>query len=70
MSKKRRYQNQEPREIIARFDSKCCETGREIKKGDKCIYYPNSRQVFATDSNQAQEFGAMKFDEEVLKYNW
>lgn len=49
--------------ITAKFNSKCAETGREIKKGDACIYYPNSRDVYHVDSKQAQEFREMKADD-------
>ena len=54
--------NRDPREITARFDSVCAETGEPIKKGESCIYYPTSKQVFSMDSKQAQEFREWKFD--------
>lgn len=59
----------EPREIRARFDGRCAETGKEIKKGQLCIYYPKGRKVFHTDSKQAHEFRCMKADE-TLGYNY
>jgi len=56
----------DPREITARFDSKCAETGTQIKKGDPCIYYPIGKQVFHPSSQQAQTFYGWKFDCDVL----
>ena len=47
--------NKDPRQIIARFDSKCAETGKAIKKGEPCIYYPIGKKVFCLDSKQADE---------------
>lgn len=52
----RKYYNNDPRTIIARFDSICAETGKAIKKGETCIYYPTSKDVFHVDSEQAQEY--------------
>ena len=66
----RKYQNQDPREIVARFNSKCAETGQEIKRGDSCIYYPKSGEVFHLHSVQAQEYYAMKFDVTYLNNEW
>lgn len=46
----------DPYELHARFDCKCAETGKEIKKGDLCIYYPKGKKVFHVDSKQASEY--------------
>lgn len=54
--------NRDPREITARFDSVCSESGRPIKKGETIIYYPTSKSVFKLDTNQAQEFYSWKQD--------
>lgn len=51
-----RQQNNDPRQIIARFNSKCKETGQPIKKGESIIYYPSSKAVFKLDTRQAQEY--------------
>lgn len=61
---KNRYTNanRDPREITAKFDSKCAETGKIIKKGESCIYYPTSKDAFHPDSNQAESFYAWKAD--------
>ena len=64
--RRNKYRNLDPREIEAKFDSICAETGKTIKKGEKCIYYPSSRDVFCLDSKQAQEFREMAFDRECL----
>lgn len=64
MSYRRRYANcnHDPREIVARFDSVCSETGKPIKKGEKCIYYPTSKQVFHPDSKTAYDYRNWKAD--------
>lgn len=54
----KRYNNN-PREITAKFNSKCAETGKEIIKGEICIFFPSDKQVFHTDSKQAYNY-----------YNW
>ena len=53
---KRNYQNQDPRIIVARFNSQCHETGKSISKGQECLYYPNGRKVFSLDSEQHCEY--------------
>lgn len=63
------YHN-DPRRIQAKFDSKCAESGREIRKGDWCIYYPSSKQVFHIDSDQARQFESESFDNDVLNCNY
>lgn len=52
----------DPREIRAKYDGKCAETGKPIKAGEWCIYYPTSRQVFHPDSKQATEYYQWKAD--------
>jgi len=54
--KTRGYFNNDPRVIRARFNTLCAETGKPIKKGQECVYYPSSKQCFSLDSKQAQEF--------------
>lgn len=66
---RRRAKNQEPREITAKFGSKCAETGREIRRGDPCIYYPKNREVFHPDSQQAYEFRQWQQDQ-MMGYNY
>lgn len=59
-----RYSNasRDPREIAARFDSICAETGKPIKKGDPAVYYPVGKAIYHPDSKQAEEFFAWKAD--------
>jgi hypothetical protein len=44
------------RVITAKFDSKCAETGRPIKKGDACVYDPQTKKVYASGSPTQQRF--------------
>jgi hypothetical protein len=61
-----RYNN-DPREITARFNSVCKETGKPIKKGDTAIYYPAGKSVYHVDSRQAEEFYTWQAD---LSMGW
>lgn len=54
--------SRDPREITARFDSKCAETGKVIKKGETCIYYPEGRKVYHVDSDQAYQYRQWRMD--------
>lgn len=56
----------DPREITARFDSVCAETGKAIKKGDTCVYYPKGKKVYHVDSKQAEQFRSWSFDCNML----
>lgn len=60
----------DPRIIEAKFDSTCAETGKLIKKGEECLYYPRSRKVYSMDSDQAQSFREWKFDQDWLGANY
>jgi hypothetical protein len=64
MYRRKRYLNcnRDPREITARFDSVCAETGKPIKRGDTCIYYPIAKQVFHVDSETANKYRGWKQD--------
>jgi hypothetical protein len=66
---RRNYYDNDPREITAKFDSICKETGKKIKKGDICIYYPIGKSVYHSDSNQALEYRNMKMDQ-ALGYDY
>ncbi len=61
MSNKLPYRN-DPQEIKARFDSVCAETGKEIKRGDLCIYYPSSKKVYHPESKQGEEYRRWRAD--------
>ena len=60
----------DPREITARFDSKCAETGAVIKKGEQCIYYPLHKEVFHPNSQAADSYRSWRFDVDCLGANY
>lgn len=62
--------NTAPYEIYAKFDSVCHESGKAIRKGDKCVYYPSTKKVFHNDSKQASEFRSWNFDCNILGHNY
>ena len=66
---RKNYSN-DPRVLVARFDSKCAETGKTIKKGDECVYYPSSKEVFHMDSKTAYDFRMWKMDIECFGANY
>lgn len=66
----RKNRNNDPRVITAKFNSVCAETGRPIKAGDSCVYYPLTKKVYHQDSKAAVEFREWKFDEEVLGHSY
>lgn len=51
----------DPREITARFDSVCAESGLPIKKGEQIIYYPNGKRVFKIGVNNRAESDYRQF---------
>ena len=64
MSRKRL--TQQPRMTVSKFDSKCAETGKTIKKGQSCLYYPADKKVYHPDSEQAYQWRMVKDDETML----
>jgi len=54
--------NNDPREITAKFNCKCAESGVAIAKGTQCIYYPSSKSIFALNTKQAQEYYEWRAD--------
>ncbi len=60
----------DPRQIKAKFNCKCKETNKEIKKGEPCIYYPSEKAVYHIDSKQAEEYRNWKMDIDVLGCNY
>lgn len=62
----------QPREIVARFDSTCKETGKPIKKGEKCLYYPDDKAVYSLDSKQAEAYRTDQFNRayNMADANW
>jgi hypothetical protein len=41
--------------IIAKFKSKCFETGRTINKGDTILYNYSTKKVYCMESNTAKQ---------------
>lgn len=74
--RRRRNFTPDPRIIIARFDSKCAETGEIIKKGERCLYYPIGRKVYkledanGNDTKQYYEYKNWKMDTEWLNQSY
>lgn len=60
----------DPRRINARYNSTCAETGKPIRKGEECIYYPRHKKVYHIDSKQAQAFREWEFDIQMLGHNY
>ena len=60
----------DPRLIIAKFQSKCAESGKIIKRGAECLYYPLQRQVFHLESAQAEDYRKWKFDSDYLNHQY
>ena len=45
----------DPKIILARFNSKCNETGKEIKKGARCLYHPLEKKVYSSESETYED---------------
>ena len=61
------YSN-DPKNMTARFDSICAESGRKIRKGDPILYWPSERKAYligyAPKAEQDfRDFQASAFDE-------
>ncbi len=56
------YRNQnDPLWITAKFDSICSETGKPIKKGEECLYYPRTHSVVCIESKSAEQWRSQEF---------
>lgn len=53
--------NYDPRFIRARFDSICPETGKAIKAGDECVYFPRAKKAYHVDSKSADDWRSQSF---------
>jgi len=62
----RNYRNSEPFIMNAKFNSKCNETEKPIKKGDSFLYYPIGKSAYHLDSKQAQDWREMKQDDDFI----
>lgn len=69
MAKFGTYKN-DPRQINAKYDCVCKETGKPIKKFDPCIYYPAEKGIYHMESNTAKNFWSESFDMEYLGANY
>lgn len=49
------YRN-DPRDLVARFDSICPETGKPIHTGDRCVYFPSSKKAYHMTSKSATDW--------------
>lgn len=56
-----RHRYNPPRFIIARFDSTCPQTGKKIRRGDECAWYPSARVAYHMDSKAASELRGQDF---------
>lgn len=59
----------DPYILTARFAGVCAETGKAINRGDKCVYYPNSRKIYHMDSKTAYDFRCWQADL-AMGYNY
>ena len=62
--RRRRYVNQDPYPLKARFDSDCAGCGKRIRKGDSIYYWPNGRKAYCEcGEKDYRAFLAAKQDE-------
>jgi hypothetical protein len=61
MPRRKHTRDTTPRAITARFDSICPETGKQIRKGDECIYFPAARKTYHAESRTASQWRAQAF---------
>ena len=63
---------QQPRFTTCRFDAKCAETGKPIKKGEQMAYYPDGKRCFHPSSKQAAELRGQEFNRAngMANSNW
>ena len=48
--------NYQPRIIFTKFDGVCSETGKPIKKGERCIYDPLDKKLYRLDSPSGKDY--------------
>lgn len=49
------------REINAKYDGICAETGQRVKAGDRCLYDPLNREVYGSSSVTWENWRAAQF---------
>lgn len=52
-----RYSN-DPRYIDVRYPAKCAKCGNEIRVGERAFYYPESRSLYGSHCEHAEEAAA------------
>ena len=59
-----------PKIMAARWEATCDETGKQIKKGESCLYFPGTQfakaSIFHNSSKEMESFKNMLMDE-ILK---
>jgi len=55
------------KQIFAKFNSKCSETGKRIKKGEPMIYDYEKRLCYSMDSNKAKTYQQEQVKEQETK---
>jgi len=50
------HYQRDPREITAKYESVCPETGLLIRKGDPCVYFPYNRKTYHISSRSARDW--------------
>ena len=48
--------------IKAKYDSKCNETGKEIKKGETCYYNTTTKRIYCDSSHTADNYRMQDFN--------
>lgn len=51
----------DPMFMKAKYDTICPETGKKIKKGEECAYYPNSKKAYHMSSKSANDVRGLNF---------
>jgi hypothetical protein len=65
MGYRSRVQNADPYIITVRYAGKCAETGKDLKAGDKALYFPREKKMYHTDSKEAQRIRGVWMDREL-----
>jgi len=54
------------KQITAKRESVCSETGNKINIGDSILWVVGTKDVYCSDSKEYRDYFSNKFDEEVL----
>ena len=60
--------NNDPFEMVSKFNSTCKKCGKEIKKGEKIVYFPLTKSAYHAEcgAQSLAESRSAIMDEEVL----